>query len=204
VPHDGQTDGGTYGCGGLRGVACVGHRADHLRDHLARALDLHAVADPQVLVGDEREVVQRRQLHRRAADLHRLQHGERVDRAGAADVHLDVEQRRLGDVGRELARHRPTRLASHVAQLGLQPQGSTFTTPPSIAKSSAARSRCSISWAQACTSSIVAQRRRCGATGIPHGLERGQQLALRGGTGGRGAVGARRRVAEEAQGGGTP
>jgi hypothetical protein len=49
-----------------------------------------------------------------------LEHGERVDRAGAPDVHLDRPQRALGDVGRELARHRPPRLAPHVAQLGLQ------------------------------------------------------------------------------------
>ena len=96
---------------------------DHLRNHLAGALHLHPVAHAQVLLPDQRLVVQRGQPHRGAADLHRLEHGERVERAGAPDVHLDVEQPRVGDVGRELARDRPARLASaHHAQLVLQRQ----------------------------------------------------------------------------------
>ena len=65
--------------------------------------------------------MQRRELDGRAADLHRLEHRERIQHPGAADVHLNVVEPRLGDVRRELSRDRPARLATaDDAQLVLQ------------------------------------------------------------------------------------
>ena len=67
--------------------------------------------------------MQRRQLHDHAADLDRLQHRERIDRAGASDIHLNVQQLCLGNVRRELAGDRPARLApADDPQLFLQAQ----------------------------------------------------------------------------------
>jgi hypothetical protein len=102
-------------------LAPVGHRSDDLRDDLAGALHLHPVADAEVLVPDQLEIVQRRQLHDRTADLDGLEHGERVDRARAADVDLDVQELRFGDVRRELARDGPAWLtAANDAKLLLE------------------------------------------------------------------------------------
>ena len=53
---------------------------------------------------------------RRAADRHRLQHGERHQRAGAADADLDVVQRRDRRRRRELVGDRPARRAAHGAE----------------------------------------------------------------------------------------
>ena len=48
------------------------------------------VALADVLAADVLLVVQRRERHGHAADVHRLEHGERVQRPGAADVDADV------------------------------------------------------------------------------------------------------------------
>src|SRR3954468_11829007 len=98
-------------------VAALRDRPDHLRDDLARALHLHPVSRAEVLFPDQIEVVQGRELHRRTADLHRLEHRERIQRSRAPDVNLDREQLRLRDVGRELAGDRITRLARDDAEL---------------------------------------------------------------------------------------
>ena len=103
------------------------NRGDDLGNHLASALHLHPIADAQVLGDDKVLVVQRRQLHYHSADLHRLQNRERIDRAGASHIHLDVQQPRLGDVGRELAGDCPARLApADDTQLLLQAQRIDF------------------------------------------------------------------------------
>ena len=70
--------------------ALAQHRPDDLRDDLAGALDDHGVADADVLAPDVVLVVQRRQLHRGVRDDDRLEHGEGVQAARAADVDLDV------------------------------------------------------------------------------------------------------------------
>ncbi len=96
-------------------------RPHDLGDHLARADDLDPVADPDVLGGDQIFVVQRRPGHGDAGDLHRLQHRVGIERAGAAHVDRDVEQLRLGHLGRELPGDGPARLASaDHAQLGVE------------------------------------------------------------------------------------
>ena len=62
---------------------------------------------------DQVLVMQRGELDGRAADLHRLEHRVRIERRRCVHVHFEfLEQRRLRDVGRELARDRPARLAS--------------------------------------------------------------------------------------------
>ncbi len=85
--------------------------------------------------------------------------------AGAPHVHLDREQRRLGDVGRELSRDRVARLASaDDAEVVPEPQvESTLTTPPSMAKSSRAAHACSTSCAHSCTSVERLHSARCAA-----------------------------------------
>jgi hypothetical protein len=64
--------------------------------------------------------VQGRVAHRRAADEHRLQLGDRGQLAGAADLDLDAEQLRHLLLRRVLVRHRPARLAADEAEPLLQ------------------------------------------------------------------------------------
>ena len=81
--------------------ALVEHHVEHLRDHVAGALDHDRVADADVDAAPDRLavaadaadvvlVVQRGVRHHDAADRHRLELGERVERAGAADIDLDA------------------------------------------------------------------------------------------------------------------
>src|SRR6201985_1541267 len=74
---------------------------DHLRDHVAGALDDHGVADadvapitPRLAVAadplDVTLIVQRHVLHDHAADADRLELADRRERAGTADPNLDV------------------------------------------------------------------------------------------------------------------
>ena len=102
--------------------ALAEHGPDHLRDDVAGALDDDGVADAHVLQVDNVFVVQRRELHRRAADHHGLEHRERVERAGAADVHVDPEELRRRLRRRELVGDGPARLAADGAHLPLHRQ----------------------------------------------------------------------------------
>ena len=65
-------------------------RRDDLRDHVAGTHDDHVVAEAQVLAREVLLVVQRRELHGHAADVDRLEHGERVQVAELAEVPLDA------------------------------------------------------------------------------------------------------------------
>ena len=85
------------------------HDAEHLRDHVAGALDRHGVADAHVEPRDLVGVVQRRVLHHHAADRDRLELRDRRERAGAPDLDLDVAHHRRRLLGRELVRDRPAR-----------------------------------------------------------------------------------------------
>ena len=69
------------------------------------------VADAQILPRDQVEVVEGRALDLRATDLDRIEDREGVDRPGATDVHLDTQERRLGDIRRELSRDRDSNSA---------------------------------------------------------------------------------------------
>ena len=95
---------------------------DHLRDDVAGALDHDGVADPDVaplaqnltLVADALDVVlvvQGDVLHDHAADADRFELADRRERAGAADLDLDVAQHRHGALGREFVRDGPARRA---------------------------------------------------------------------------------------------
>ena len=105
----------------LRTGALVLDGPEDLRDHLARASHLDPVALTNVLGRDQLGVVQGGVRDGDAADLHRLEHGVRIERAGAAHVDPDLEQLRDLHFGRELARHRPARLTiPDRAQLGVE------------------------------------------------------------------------------------
>src|SRR5262249_8257429 len=93
---------------------------DDLRNDVAGALDHDSVADPDVaalaqylpLVADALDVVlvvQRDVLPDHAADADRLELADRRERAGAADLDLDVAKHRHGALGREFVRDAPAR-----------------------------------------------------------------------------------------------
>src|SRR5689334_16232159 len=68
---------------GIVSIAALRNGTDDLRYHLTSALDLHPIARSQILLADEIEIVQRRQLHGRATDLHWLEHRERIQCPGS-------------------------------------------------------------------------------------------------------------------------
>ena len=90
----------------LEGLGALGplveDDAHHLRDDVAGAAHDHRVADADVLAGDLVLVVQRGVGDDDAADGHRLELGGRRQRAGAADLDLDVEQARRRLLGGNL------------------------------------------------------------------------------------------------------
>ena len=96
------------------------HDAEHLRDHVAGALDAHGVADPHVLAGDLILVVERRIGDDDAADRDRLQPRHGGQRTGAADLDVDAVQDGGRLLGRELVRRRPARAARDEAEPLLQ------------------------------------------------------------------------------------
>ncbi len=102
------------GLGVLRPL--VGDDAHHLRDHVAGALDHDCVADPDVLALDLVLIVQGDVLHDHAADADRLELADRRERAGAADLDLDVAQHGGRLLGGEFMRDRPARRARHEAE----------------------------------------------------------------------------------------
>ena len=93
----------------LRAGLVLAGGTDDLRDHVAGALDDHAVALADVLAVDVVLVVERRPRDGDAADLHGLEHRPGVERARAADADRDLVQRRLGGHRRPLERARPAR-----------------------------------------------------------------------------------------------
>ena len=101
---------------GLRAARLVLHDLDDLRDDVAGALDRHGVADPHAEPLDLVLVVQGRVLHHHAADGDRLELGDRRQRAGAADLDLDVADDGRRPLGGELVRDRPARRARHKAE----------------------------------------------------------------------------------------
>ena len=107
APHRGHSLGICHGSRIRRPPAQ--DRADDARDDVARLLDQDPVAFADVLPRDVVGVVQRRHRDGRAGDEHRLEHGERRDRAGPADVHFDLLQERRLLLRRELERDRPAR-----------------------------------------------------------------------------------------------
>ena len=101
-------------------AACPATGPHDLRDDVAGALHDDGVADADVLARDLVLVVQRRVGDDDAADGDRLEPGDRRQRAGAADLDLDVAQHRRRLLGRELVRDGPARRARDEAEPLLQ------------------------------------------------------------------------------------
>ena len=94
--------------------------AENLRNDVAGALDDHRVADAHVLARDLVLVVQRGVLHDDAADGDRLELGDRRQRAGAADLDLDVAEDGGRLLGGEFVGDGPARRARDEAEALLQ------------------------------------------------------------------------------------
>ena len=92
---------------------------DNLRDHVARPLHDHDVADPDVLALDVVLIVQRGARDHDAADGHGLEFGDRGQGAGAADLDADPADHGLRLLGRELVRDRPARRPADKAEPAL-------------------------------------------------------------------------------------
>ena len=96
------------------------HDLDHLRDHVARPLDHHRVADADVLALDIVLVVQRGPGDHDAANRDRRQLGHRRQGTRPADLDRDRLDDRLGLLGRELVGDGPARRPADEAQPLLQ------------------------------------------------------------------------------------
>ena len=106
---------------GLRAVRpLLRHHFDDLRNDVAGALHDDRIADANILARDLVFIVQRGVLHDDAADRHRLEPRDRRQRAGAADLNLDVAQNCRRAFGRELMRDGPARRARDEAEPLLQ------------------------------------------------------------------------------------
>lgn len=100
----------------LGSIAILRKRGNYLRDHIPRPLNDHSIADAQILTSDVLLVVEGRELDGRTADGHGLEHRERNERTGPADVDLDVAQRRHLRRRREFESNRPARGTSNNPQ----------------------------------------------------------------------------------------
>ena len=99
------------------------HWTQYLRDHIAGALQDHGIAHAHILAGDLVLIMQGGAADHDAADIHRLQIGDRGQGAGAADLDFDVEDPGLCLLGREFMGNRPARRAADHAEALLQGDG---------------------------------------------------------------------------------
>ncbi len=100
-----------------------GHGANHLRNHITGALDLHYVSHAQVLVANQLLVVQRSESHGGATDLHRVENCIRIQLTRAAHIDFDRGETRLRNVGSKFPRDGPARLAAaDNTEIVLQPE----------------------------------------------------------------------------------
>src|SRR5439155_13445685 len=95
-------------------------RRDDLRDDVAGAHYDHLVSLADVLASQVLLVMQRRRAHRDPADVNGLEHRERQQMAGAADVPDDLVELRGGGRRGELPGNGPARLTPGHPQLPLQ------------------------------------------------------------------------------------
>ena len=98
------------------GMMAVVDHFDDLRNNVARALDAHMVADPDVLFQNIIGVVQGGTTDHHAADRDRFQLGHRRQHPGAAHLNGDGVENGLGFFGGELVSDGPARRARHEAQ----------------------------------------------------------------------------------------
>ena len=104
-------------------VRALGADAHHLRDHVARTLHHHFIADLQSEPLDFIFVMQRGAGDRDAADFHRFQTRHRSERAGAAYLHLNGFDRGDGLARRVFVGDGPARRLGGVAELTLLRDG---------------------------------------------------------------------------------
>ena len=102
------------------------HHFQHVRDDFAGTLHQHGVANLHAQPLDFVHVVQRGAADRHAADLHRLEKSHRSERAGAADIHLNVVHHRGFLARRIFVGDGPARSFGGVAQLVLYGNGIYF------------------------------------------------------------------------------
>src|SRR5690606_36460171 len=89
---------------------------DDLRDDIAGALDDHGIADADIFANDFIFIMQRRVGDDDAADGDGAKSRNRRQRAGAADLYLDILDHRTRLFGGEFMRDGPARTASHEAE----------------------------------------------------------------------------------------
>ena len=96
------------------------NRSENLRDHVARPLHDHRVADPHVLPRDLILVMQGRVLHHDAAHGDGIELGDGRQRAGAAHLNIDVAQDGGRLLGGKFVGERPARACVCETQALLQ------------------------------------------------------------------------------------
>ena len=94
----------------------LGRHADDLGDHVARALERHLVADPDVEAGDLVGIVERGVGDDDPADIDRLEPRDRSELAGPSDLDVDRVEPSFGPFGREFVGERPARGLRHLAE----------------------------------------------------------------------------------------
>ena len=98
------------------------HDGHDFGDHVAGAAHDHRIADAHILAARLVLVVQRGVGDVDPADEYRLQFGDRGERPGTPDLHVDGDDHGACLLGRVLVRHRPARLAGTKPQAALKVQ----------------------------------------------------------------------------------
>ena len=93
--------------GPLGAVTLGGQDADNCRNHIARFLDHHTIADPEILARDLLLIVKRGPAHGAAGDKDRLKLRDGCQDTAAPDLHGDVEKACLGLLRLVLVGDRP-------------------------------------------------------------------------------------------------
>jgi hypothetical protein len=102
------------------GDPALRQHSHHFRNDVPGAANDHGIAHPHILAGQLIHVVQSRIAHGHAADEGRFEPRHGRQRAGAADLKLDVAHGRQRLLGGELMGNRPARRSRHETQLPLQ------------------------------------------------------------------------------------
>ena len=103
----------------LRAFRALGeHDLENFRDDLPCLSDFDGIADADVLVGDEVLIVERRGGDGRPGQMHGSDDGARGENARASDLHDDILQYRLLDLGRVFEGCGPAREFGRAAETG--------------------------------------------------------------------------------------
>ncbi len=99
------------------------NRHDDFRNDVSGPLDKHGVTDFELFPMHFSFIVQGGATDHNATNPHRIEHGNRGDRAGASDIEVNVKQAGRGLRGREFPGKSPARAAGFVAESGLDGKG---------------------------------------------------------------------------------